>query len=142
VRRANAEKNKDMKLLFPFRIVTAGLALLILISVVTAVAATNTVSSTKVTNQGFPIGVNNLKPSACAGIVLSALITGSVTINGTNGNDLILGRSGIDTVNGLDGNDCILGGGGADIINGGNGNDVCIGGPGVDEFLSCETQIQ
>jgi Ca2+-binding RTX toxin-like protein len=131
-----------MKLPSPFRIVIAGLAILILTSVVTAVAAMNAVPSTKVTNQGFLIGANNLKPSACAGIVLSTLITGSSTINGTNGNDLILGGSGIDTINGLDGSDCILGGGGADIINGGNGNDVCIGGPGVDVFLSCETQIQ
>ena len=131
-----------MKLPFTPRAIFAALAILLLTSVVTAVAATNTVPSTRVTNQSSSIGANSLKPSACAGIVLTTLVIGSGNITGSNGNDLILGGPGMDTINGLDGNDCILGGGGIDTITGGNGNDVCIGGPGVDVFLTCETQIQ
>jgi Ca2+-binding RTX toxin-like protein len=131
-----------MKLPHSLQIVAFGLAGLILVSVVTAVAAMNTVPSTRATNQGAPITVNNLRPSACAGIILTNLITGSVMLNGTSGNDLILASAFVDTINGGDGNDCILGGGGADVITGGNGNDICIGGPGTDIFLTCEIQIQ
>ena len=61
--------------------------------------------------------------------------------NGTSGNDIILGGSGIDNVNAGDGNDTIYGGAGADILNGGigidqfrdlGGGDQVDGGGGVD----------
>ena len=108
----------------------------------TAVAATNTVPATNVTYQTMSVGINDQKPSTCAGWVLTNLVTGSGTLTGTEGNDLILGSSGIDTIDGLGGDDCILGGGGDDLITGGDGTDVCIGGPGTDTFTTCETQIQ
>ena len=131
-----------MKLSTPLQILAFGLITLILVSSVTAVAATNTVPATRVTDQIRSVGVNDLKPSACAALSLTNLIIGAGTINGTNGNDLILGSSSIDTIDGLDGDDCILGGGGDDLITGGPGTDVCIGGPGIDTFTTCETQIQ
>ncbi len=131
-----------MKIPTPLRLSIVGLIALIIISSVTAVAATNTVPATRATDQSRSVGVNDLKPSACAALSLTNLITGTGTINGTNGNDLILGSSGVDTIEGRIGNDCILGGGGNDSINGGAGTDVCIGGPGTDTFNSCETRIQ
>ncbi len=126
----------------PFLLLTVGLVALILFSSVTAIAATNTLPSTRLDIAVSSIGVNDLMPPACAGLVLTNLVTGAGIVNGTEGNDLILGSSGLDVMSGLGGDDCILGGGGIDQINGGNGNDICVGGSGVDIFTTCEGQIQ
>ncbi|OFW90336.1 MAG: hypothetical protein A3B66_02345 [Alphaproteobacteria bacterium RIFCSPHIGHO2_02_FULL_46_13] len=48
----------------------------------------------------------------------------SLTINGTSGNDTLMGTTADETLNGYDGNDVLVGGAGADILNGGNGNDT------------------
>lgn len=109
---------------------------------VTAIAATNTVPPTRLGIKVLPIGFNDIKPSACAGIYVTTLVTGAGTIHGTEGNDLILGSSGADAIDGLGGSDCILGGGGGDSVDGGDGNDICLGGPGEDTFLNCEGEIQ
>jgi hypothetical protein len=127
---------------FPLRFLIFGLVALIVITSMTAVAATNTVPATRVDSQSLSYNINHLKPSACAGITVTTLITGSGTITGTEGNDLIFGSPGADDINGLGGNDCILGGGGDDIIDGGDGNDVCIGGSGTDTFTDCEGEVQ
>ena len=63
---------------------------------------------------------------------LPATIVGSGVINGTNGNDVIVGLGANDTINGGNGNDVICGNGGDDTINGGNGNDLLFGGFGND----------
>ncbi|BAZ32395.1 hypothetical protein NIES4074_49000 [Cylindrospermum sp. NIES-4074] len=55
-----------------------------------------------------------------------------MAINGTNGNDILIGTNGKDTLNGLGGNDIIFGLGGKDKINGGSGNDILNGGTGDD----------
>ncbi len=124
------------------RLAFFGLIVLILASVVTAIAATNSVPSSRLTDQSRPITANDLKPSQCAALNLTAIIVGSGTIIGTAANELILGGPNADTINGRGGNDCILGGGGDDAIDGGTGTaDVCIGGPGTDTFSRCETQI-
>lgn len=52
--------------------------------------------------------------------------TDKVTINGTAGNDSLIGSIQDDTLNGLAGNDMLDGGAGADIMNGGPGNDTYI----------------
>lgn len=130
------------RFIFPFRILFFGMTALIIITSMTAVATTNTVPATRVDSQSLSYNINHIKPSACAGITVTTLVTGSGTITGTEGNDLILGGPGADDINGLGGNDCILGGGGDDILNGGDGNDVCIGGPGTDTFTNCEGEIQ
>jgi Ca2+-binding RTX toxin-like protein len=109
----------------------------------TAQTGANTVTSTKADNDSRTIGVNDLKPTECAALVLTTLLTGSGTISGGNANELIIGSAGVDTINGGGGDDCILGGGGNDAIQGGGGIDVCVGGPGTDTFSNnCETQIQ
>jgi Ca2+-binding RTX toxin-like protein len=77
-----------------------------------------------------------LQPQECrdAGLSPTTIVAG---IDGTAGNDLILGTSAGETITGNGGNDCIVGGAGNDTLRGGNGTDVCIGGPGNDKFKSC-----
>ena len=118
------------------------LAALIILSSLTAIAATNTIPSTQVEDSSITFQIAHLRPSACAGLSLANLITGSGTLTGTEGNDLILGSTGADVIDGLGGNDCILGGGGADTINGGDGNDTCLGGADTDAFTTCESEVQ
>lgn len=118
-----------------------GLMAMILASVVTAIAATNSVPSSHLTDQSRPITANDLKPSQCAALNLTEIVVGSGKFSGTNANELILGGPDADTIDGKGGSDCILGGGGNDDIDGGSGTDVCIGGPGTDTFSRCETQI-
>ena len=127
-----------------------GLVALLIVSIVTASAAANTVPSTSVDYHTFGIDANDLKPAACAGLNLTSIVSGSGTISGDAGNTLILGSSGDDTITGMDGSDCIVGGGGDDTLVGGGGDDVLIGGPGADSCTgglgdntfasSCEVQ--
>lgn len=127
---------------FTFRFLTFSLIALILITTLTAVAATNTIPPTRADTEMISFQINHLRPSACAGLSLTTLITGSGTLTGTAGNDLILASSGIDTIDGLGGDDCIVGGGGDDNITGGEGSDICVGGAGNDIFTTCEGEVQ
>ena len=119
-----------------------GLLVLIVMSVVGSLAAGNVVPPSGAGAAAFTINANALKPSDCSALALTNTVVGSGTINGTSGNDLILGSSTNDSINGGTGADCIVGGSGNDSINGGNGGDVCIGGPGTDTFQNCSTRIQ
>ena len=119
--------------------ILVGTVLLLLASVMSAVAATNMVTHSGLGDTSRSITTNDLKPSQCDALHLTNLITGSGNISGTLENDLILGSSGADTISGEGGNDCILGGGGNDTLIGGEGTDVCLGGPGSDTLdVSCE----
>ena len=118
------------------------LGLFVAASTLTAIAATNTVPLTKADDETISFQINHLRPSACAGLTLSHLVTGTGFITGTEGNDLILSSSMLDTIDGLGGDDCIVTGGGDDILVGGGGSDICIGGDGSDTFLDCESVIQ
>jgi Ca2+-binding RTX toxin-like protein len=95
----------------------------------------------------YTLSLQEIAPSACAGIALQDIVVGSGNFSGTPNNDLILGSSGADTINGNGGADCMVGGshGGAgnrDAFFGGKGNDVCIGdGAGVDRFNNCQTIV-
>jgi RTX calcium-binding nonapeptide repeat (4 copies) len=123
---------------------TATLSILPLLCVLSiALAASTAVPPSKAGRSTRTIGVNDVKPSACDGITLNGIFTGSGIVSDTGQPHLVLGSSGIDTMRGNDGNDCIIGGGGVDSLRGDNGTDVCIGGPGTDTFhSSCETRIQ
>ncbi|WP_068305935.1 calcium-binding protein [Pararhodobacter sp. CCB-MM2] len=58
--------------------------------------------------------------------------TGSDTLYGQQGNDILAGGGGNDTVSGDQGNDTLYGGAGADNVNGGDGDDQAWGGLGND----------
>jgi Ca2+-binding RTX toxin-like protein len=108
-----------------------------------ATAAPNVVASSKAARRAQTITVNSVKPSACSALTLTAITTGSGTVNDGGGSNLVLGSAGVDTIRGMGGNDCIVGGGGNDSLRGDGGTDVCIGGGGTDTFhTSCETQVQ
>ena len=62
------------------------------------------------------------------------VIVGSGTINGANGNDLIIGSAGADTFHAGNGDDIVSGRSGDDAISGANGNDSLLG----DVCDSCE----
>jgi Ca2+-binding RTX toxin-like protein len=115
-----------------------------IVAVVLAVAtATNSVPSSNLSSAVQPTGANELKPPQCAALNLTNVVTGDgAVVNGTTGNDLILGGPSNNKLNGKGGTDCILGGGGDDDLRGGSGADVCIGGPGTDTFSNCSTTIQ
>jgi Ca2+-binding RTX toxin-like protein len=119
------------------------LAILIFISTLTAVAAGNTIPTTRLDENTAAMNANAIKPAACSALNLTAIVicTGGAC-NGTGANELILGTSVAETIKGKGGTDCILGGGGNDSLFGGGASDVCIGGPGTDTFTTCETQIQ
>lgn len=124
------------------RLIWVGLPIVSLLSVITAFAATNQVSSSRLAVITRPITANDLKPPECAALNLTNIVVGSGRIDGTGSNDLILGSAGNDDIRGIGGSDCILGGAGDDKLTGGGGTDVCIGGPGNDQFVRCETRIQ
>lgn len=122
------------------------LAALLLLGLVAALGValtgTNVVPATHAGISSRATGPNDVKPSECAGITVTARVQGSGTITGTASAELVIGSTGIDTMSGLGGDDCLVGGGGNDVVDGGLGTDVCLGGPGTDTFLSCETQVQ
>jgi Ca2+-binding RTX toxin-like protein len=109
-----------------------GLAIVLIISTYSALAAANTVPVSYAMDQTIPIDPNQFFPSQCAGMLIDEIIVGSGTINGGPRNDLIYGSSGNDDIRGGMGDDCIIGGGGDDSLRGQNGDDVLVGGPGYD----------
>ncbi len=141
-----------LKLIFLSTLFTA------LVAVASAVTASNTVDESGLGRNSEAVSANQLKPDECNGINLNSIISGSGTINGTAGNDLILGSTGVDTLNGGAGDDCLVGGNGADVLageagndvlvagdgdddlNGGTETDVCYGQAGTDTFTACETE--
>ena len=56
-------------------------------------------------------------------------------INGTPGNDFLVGGAGNDTINGFGGEDALLGNPGDDSLDGGSGNDTMHGGDGDDRMF-------
>ena len=139
------------------RMVVLVLTSLILLGVMNAFAATNTVPSTRLDDDSIPITANALKPSDCSSLNLTNIVVGGT---GTAGNDLILGTAGGDNIRGGDGDDCIVGGGGNDTLQGQKNNDIVLGGAGNDSLrgnqdtdicdggagtdsghASCETQL-
>ncbi len=120
------------------------LFVLIFISTLTAIAAGNTIPTSRLDVNTAAMNANAIKPAACSGLNLTAIVIcpGGGTCNGTGAKELILGSSVAETIRGRGGTDCIVGGGGNDTLVGNGASDVCTGGPGVDTFVTCETQIQ
>jgi Ca2+-binding RTX toxin-like protein len=128
---------------FNYRTAFWGLAILIFISVLTAIAAGNTIPSSRLDENTATMNANAIKPASCSALNLTRIVicTGG-NCDGTGQNELILGTPADERIRGRGGTDCIVGGDGDDDIIGNNGGDVCIGGPGTDTFTTCETKIQ
>ncbi len=137
-----------------------GLAVLVLMTVFSALAASNTIAPSRADVDSQRISPNQLKPPECSGINLTNIVDIGAGETGTSANDLILGTDKADEeIRGGAGDDCILGGKGNerqrigkdwgpglygeegnDVLIGGPGNnDYCDGGPGSDTYYSCET---
>ncbi|HET7770877.1 MAG TPA: hypothetical protein VFN74_19040 [Chloroflexota bacterium] len=116
------------------RLTVAACTALVLVSVVSAYAAANSVPRSKLLDYRTAITANALKPVECAGISLTSVITGRGDFSGTSGNDLILGSEIADAVSAGGGSDCIVGGSGEDALDGDNGNDVLLGGGDSDQL--------
>ncbi len=114
------------------RLALLGLVILLITGVVGAIAGANTVPVTHADDETFAIDQSQLYPPQCAGMTFSNVITGSGSISGGPGNDLIYGSDGDDDIRGGNGDDCIIAGAGNDNINGQNGDDVIDGGSGYD----------
>ncbi|SRR5581483_9284849 len=126
------------------RLALIGLTVLILASVFSAVAAANTVPSSRLGDQRSVIDANALKPPQCSALNLTSVYvcpSAGGSCNPTGTSELVLGSPLDDDIKAGQGDDCILGGGGNDRILGQGGTDVCIGGPGNDTFGGCETSI-
>jgi Ca2+-binding RTX toxin-like protein len=72
---------------------------------------------------------NNLSP------VATTTLTVNLNLNGTNGNDTLVGGAGNDSLNGLAGNDSLDGKAGKDTLNGGLGSDTMIGDTGNELYV-------
>lgn len=90
-------------------------------------------NGTNAFDEVFIMGVDfpSLTP-VCNGLL--ATITGSGTIRGTNGDDVIVGSAGADRINSYGGNDVICGGRGNDSLLGWSGDDVIFGEQGNDRI--------
>ena len=125
------------------RVIFIMLGVLILLGAINAIAASNTVPGSHLTEQNTALTINTKKPAACTMTLTSIVICTGGNCSGANGNvnELIIGTSSGERIDGNGGRDCILGGDGDDDLRGNGGGDICIGGPGNDTFNKCETII-
>ncbi|HUF00687.1 MAG TPA: hypothetical protein VMN99_15640 [Anaerolineales bacterium] len=129
-----------MRIPVSLQLFALGSLAMIVVSIVSAYAAGLSMPSSNAGQQSVSVTAEDIKPSACAALYLTNIVSGSGTFTGTAANDLIIGSAGADTIDGLGGDDCILGAGGDDSLTGNDGNDVCLGGPGNDIFIDCEVE--
>jgi Ca2+-binding RTX toxin-like protein len=71
--------------------------------------------------------------------VINGSAPGGQVINGTAGNDSLVGGADNDTLQGLGGSDTLNGAGGDDWLEGGTGQDNLTGGAGADSFVFRDT---
>ena len=109
------------------------LAILILSTSSSIMAAGNTINPTSVDNITIAVHADDFKPPECAGIPIAGFTKNS-------GNALILGSSGNDNLNGGTFDDCIVGGAGNDRLTGKAGDDVLVGGDG-DDILDGDSHV-
>ena len=85
----------------------------VLASVVSGVAASNSMPSTRASDLTATITANDLKPPECASISLSVVVT--ISAPATSASSLVLGTGASETYTAGNGSNCILGGGGSDV---------------------------
>ena len=115
-------------------IAAAGFVVALGSSALSASSASNTTPQSTVHTEVRVVVPNDLTPPECAGITVTAVVSGSGTVTGTAANELITGSAGVDDISGLGGDDCIVAGAGNDTVNGGFGNDVIRGDDGDDSL--------
>jgi hypothetical protein len=94
-----------------------------------AFTASNTVSASNAGLSTVAITPNTLKPTECAGVNLTALVTGSGgNVQGNVGGTLIIGSSTSETLKSSIGNNCVIGGAGSDTVDVRitGGTEICI----------------
>ena len=93
------------------RLAIFALFILVLASIFTAAAASNTVPSTRLTDQTKPISANDIKPSQCAAFDLTSIVVcgSSPVCNGKTSNELIIGLTTTTKINGHSGQNCCVG---------------------------------
>lgn len=72
--------------------------------------------------------------ATCNGLP-ATIVSNAATVNGTAGNDVIVGGPASQQINGLGGDDVICGGDGNDVVSGGDGNDWLDGQGGMDMVI-------
>lgn len=106
---------------------------LVVATIASAAAASNTVPPSRAGEAVEPATLAQLTPPQCAGMPLNRLQIGP---GGGGGNALILGTPAGGTLSGGGGADCIVGGANNNVLQGQGGNDVLIGGPVFLLFLN------
>jgi hypothetical protein len=90
----------------------AGIALLILVlaSILTAAAASNTIPPTRLTDQTIPITANAIKPTQCKAFDLSGIfICNKPNCKAPSSNLLVIGVANTNKIDGGGGNSCCVG---------------------------------
>lgn len=110
------------------RLAMLSLPVLLVLSIISAQAASVRIPQSNLGRSLVPITANDLKPPECAGLNLTA-----VSNNGsTNIPTLILGTSATENLRGRSTSDCIVGGSGNDTLRSNGGQSILIGGTGSD----------
>jgi Ca2+-binding RTX toxin-like protein len=115
----------------------AGLLVLSIAGIISALAAANTVPASGKLDTTITLTVKHLQPQDCNGLSLTTYVLapgGNFNNNGASA--LVLGVAGYDNIRGGGGNDCIVGGAGGDTLRGGSGSDICFGNA-TTTFNSC-----
>jgi Ca2+-binding RTX toxin-like protein len=96
-------------------------------------AATNTIAESGAGDRSIAITLNDFRPPECT-MNVDNLVAGDGNLNGTAGNDLMLGGSVGQMIRGGRGDDCLLAGAGDDQLSGNQGNDILLAGVGEDNL--------
>jgi Ca2+-binding RTX toxin-like protein len=108
--------------------------------IVNAVDSNIILTNSSVTGNGIDslIGIETAELFASnshKNIDASDFTLGSVTLDGSSLNNLLIGSNGSDFLDGEGADDTLTGGSGNDTLNGGSGNDLLSGGAGADQFV-------
>ena len=93
------------------RLAVFALVMLVMVSIITAAAAANTVPTSHLTDQTTAITANNLKPAQCKLLDLTGgiYICTSNNCSASGPNMLVLGNSNTNHIDGIGGSSCCVG---------------------------------
>ena len=115
----------------------AGLLVLSIAGIISALAAANSVPVSGKLDTTITLTVKHLQPQDCNSLSLTTYVLApGGTFNNNGASTLVLGVAGYDNIRAGGGNDCLVGGAGGDALRGGTGNDICLG-SATTTFTSC-----